>query len=138
MIVKEYQKLNENEILSLYAAVGWTAYTDDFDALKEGFSRSLLVLAAYEDDRLMGILRAVGDGATVVFVQDLLVNPADQRKGVGSALLKELFARYPNVRQIELVTDDTEKTKAFYRTAGFVSFQEIGCCGFMWSGSERT
>lgn len=137
MIVKEYEYFNAEEILSLYTAVGWTAYTDDFDALKEGFSRSLLVLAAYEGERLRGILRAVGDGATVVFVQDLLVFPADQRKGVGTALLKELAMRFPNVRQIELVTDDTEKTKSFYRAAGFVPLQEIGCCGFMQFGPRK-
>ena len=29
-------------------------------------------MAAYEDDRLLGIIRAVGDGATIVFIQDIL------------------------------------------------------------------
>ena len=131
MIIKEYTTYREDEILKLYASVGWVAYTKDPETLKNGFVHSLLVLAAYEDDRLIGIVRAVGDGYTVVFIQDILVLPAHQRKGVGSALIKAVLERFPHVRQIELVTDDTERTVAFYRSMGFSPLSEIGCRGFI-------
>lgn len=48
--IKEYLQYREEEILPLYAAVGWTAYTERPEALRRGFERSLLKLAAYEDD----------------------------------------------------------------------------------------
>ena len=131
MEIKEYKHYIEDEILPLYASVGWTAYTDDKEALRQGYAHSLLVLAAYEKNKLLGILRAVGDGYTIVFIQDILVYPDRQRQGIGTALLKAVLDRYCNVRQIELVTDDTEKTKAFYRSAGFAELSEIGCKGFM-------
>ena len=91
----------------------------------------MLTLTAYEGDKLMGILRAVGDGYTVVFVQDILVFPEHQRKGVGSALLQAVLDRCSHVRQIELATDNTEKTVAFYKSMGFREMSEIGCCAFM-------
>ena len=100
-------------------------------ALKQGFQNSLLTLAAYENNELLGIVRVVGDGFTVVFVQDILVFSAKQRQGVGTALLKAVLERYANVRQIELTTDQTPETAAFYRSLGFTEFSEIGCCGFM-------
>lgn len=131
MEIREYNKYDDAEILRLYSAVGWAAYTNDPDALKEGFANSLLVLAAYENDELLGIIRVVGDGATVVFVQDILVFPEKQRRGVGTALLRTVLVRYSHVRQIELVTDSTEKTISFYRSMGFRKLSEIGCCGFM-------
>ena len=131
MEIKEYKDYCEDEICRLYAAAGWTAYTKDKEALKEGFKHSLLALAAYEDDRLLGIVRAVGDGATVVLIQDLLVCPGRQRQGIGTALLQAVLDRYQNVRQIQLVTDDDEKTKAFYRSMGLSELSESGCCGFM-------
>ena len=131
MEIRESSTFKEDEILRLYSEVGWTAYTEDAEALRRGFEHSLLVLAAYEDDELLGIARAVGDGFTVVLIQDLLVFPERQRQGVGTALLKAVLARYPDVRQIELVTDDTPKTTAFYRSIGFSELSEIGCCGFM-------
>lgn len=131
MEIREYRNYNEEEILGLYTAVGWTAYTEDPAALRRGYENSLLVLGAYEDGKLAGIIRAVGDGATVVFIQDILVFPEYQRKGVGSALLRAVLDKYAGVRQVELVTDNTEKTVAFYQSMGFHDLSELGCRGFM-------
>ena len=131
MEIKEYKNYKETEIRQLYTEVGWTAYTENMPVLEQGYKNSLLVLAAYENDELLGIIRVVGDGYTIVFVQDILVFPNNQRKGVGTALLKSVLDRYPEVRQIELITDNTPKTIAFYKSLGFSEFSEIGCCGFM-------
>ncbi|MCD8143893.1 MAG: GNAT family N-acetyltransferase [Oscillospiraceae bacterium] len=131
MDIREYSNYNENEIIQLYSSVGWTAYTDDPQTLRQGFQNSLLVLAAYENDDLLGIIRVVGDDFTIIFVQDILVFPEKQRKGVGTALLKAILEHYANVRQIELATDDTPQTVAFYKALGFTEFSEIGCSGFM-------
>lgn len=131
MEIRAYTDYREEEILRLYTEVGWTAYTENMPALREGFRNSLLVLAAWEGDELLGIVRAVGDGFTIVFVQDILVLPAWQRRGIGTALLKAVLDRYPAVRQIELATDDDPKAIAFYKSLGFSDFAELGCRGFM-------
>ncbi len=131
MDIKEYTLFNKEEILLLYTAVGWTAYTNNFSALEQGYKNSLLVLAAYDNDELLGIIRVVGDGFTIVFIQDILVFPDKQRNGVGTALLKAVLNRYSTVRQIELLTDNTPQTIAFYKSLGFSEFSKIGCCGFM-------
>ena len=80
MEIREYKIYNEPEILRLYESVGWTAYTDQPEVLRKGFENSMLTLAAYEDDQLLGIIRTVGDGHTIVFVQDILVFPEHQQK----------------------------------------------------------
>ena len=131
MEILEYRTYNETDILRLYESVGWTAYTVNPSALQKGFENSLLTLAAYDADRLLGILRAVGDGHTIVYVQDILVYPEHQGKGIGSALLQALFDRYTHVRQIALTTDYTSKNVAFYKSMGFCELAELGCCGFM-------
>ena len=131
MEIREYRTYNEQEILSLYTSVGWTAYTDVPDTLRQGFEHSLLTLAAYENGQLVGLIRTVGDGYTIVFVQDILVFPEYQRRGIGTALLQAVLDRFGHVRQMELATDDTPKTIAFYKSLGFSPMSEIGCCGFM-------
>ena len=131
MVIKEFKEYNKDEIQRLYTAVGWSAYTENMSALEQGYKNSLLVLGAYESGELLGIIRAVGDGFTIVFIQDILVFPEKQRQGVGSALLNAVLDKYPDVRQIELATDNTPKTVAFYKSLGFSEFSEIGCCGFM-------
>lgn len=131
MEITEYQIYREEEILPLYASVGWTAYTDAPDALRRGFEKSLLTLAAYEGKTLVGLVRAVGDGETIVLVQDLLVFPQYQRRGVGTALMRAVMERFADVRQLQLVTDDTEKTLAFYRSLGLRELSDLGDRGFM-------
>jgi len=131
MEIKEYGKYSPEEILPLYADVGRTAYTQDPQTLQKGFENSLLVLAAYENDRLIGIIRVVGDGHTVVYVQDLLVLRQYQRRGIGSALLKAILVRYAHVRQVLLATDDTPQTVAFYEKIGLRRLSDFGCCSFM-------
>lgn len=131
MEIREYTDYNEEEILRLYDAVGWSAYTENMPVLEQGFKHSLLILGAYEGDELIGIVRVVGDGYTIVFVQDLLVFPKSQRQGVGTALMKAVLERYSTVRQIELASDNMPQTRAFYNSVGFSDFTEIGCCGFM-------
>ena len=131
MEIKEYKTYNEPEILHLYSSVGWTAYTGHPEVLRKGFENSMLTLAAYAGEQLLGIIRTVGDGHTIVFVQDILVFPEHQRKGIGSALLQAILDRYSYVRQIELATDNTPKTIAFYKSMGFSELSELGCCGFM-------
>ncbi len=131
MRIEPYLHYNAQEILKLYSSVGWTAYTSSPEKLKRGFENSLLTLAAYDGDKLQGIIRVVGDGHTIVFIQDILVFPEYQRQGVGSALLQAILDKYHDVRQIELATDNTPKTKAFYKSMGFHELAEYGCCAFM-------
>lgn len=65
----EYKTYNEAEIMALYSSVGWSNYTNNPAMLRKAYKNSLYVLAAYADGKLVGILRAVGDGASVVFLQ---------------------------------------------------------------------
>ena len=127
MQIKEYVSFDKDEICALYSSVGWTAYLKDPEKLIKGFENSLCVLAAYENGVLAGLIRAVGDGETVVFVQDLLVRPEYRRKGAGKALIDALLKKYPSVRQAGLITDDTAQTDAFYRACGFSPLGELGC-----------
>ena len=94
MEIREYTEYSRDEIQRLYSQVGWTAYTEDLKALEQGFKNSLLVLASFENDELLGIIRVVGDGFTVILVQDILVFPQYQRQGIGTALLKAVLDRY--------------------------------------------
>ena len=131
MTIKEYDHFQLDEIVNLYESVGWTNYLERVDTLQEAYANSLCVLGAYDSENLVGILRAVGDGKTIVFIQDILVLPEYQRQGIGSKLLQAVMERYRDVYQMELLTDDTEKTKAFYRSAGFTASDDLGCLAFI-------
>ena len=122
---------DEGAVLALYAAVGWTNYTQRPEMLRRAFAGSLCTLCAYDGGRIAGLVRAVGDGASVLCVQDLLVLPEYQRRGLGSRLLRELLARYPDVYQTVLLTDDTPEHAAFYEHADFTNAAKYGCGAYL-------
>ena len=84
----------------------------------------------------MGLVRAVGDGASIVFIQDVLVLPEYQRRGIGTALMKAVMARYAGVYQLQLLTDSTPRAKAFYRSLGFSDAADMGCSAFIMMATE--
>ena len=131
MEIREYTLFDPDETLGLYAAVGWTNYTRRPDMLEEAYRNSLCALAAYEDGRLVGIIRAVGDGCSIVFIQDLIVLPEYRRRGIGTGLLRGIMEKYKSAYQMELLTDSTDQARAFYRSAGFRPTEEIGCVSFI-------
>ena len=131
MEVRKYENFHLEDIINLYRSVGWTNFLERIGILEEAYTNSLCVLGAYDDDRLIGIIRAVGDGRTIVFVQDIIVLPEYQRKGIGTKLLKAVMDKYHDVYQMELLTDNTVKTKAFYRSVGFTASDDIGCVAFI-------
>ena len=135
MVIKPYVQYCEAEILPLYKEVGWSNYYAHPEMLEKAYAGSLCTLAAYEGEKLLGIIRCVGDGYSVLFIQDILVYPEHQRKGIGTALIRAVLEKYPHVYQMELATDNTEKTVSFYKSLGFRPLQDIGCCGFIKFGT---
>lgn len=131
MEIREIAVFDFDTILNLYSGVGWTNYTDKPGMLKKAYENSLLALGAYDGDKLIGVIRIVGDGVSVVFVQDILVFPEYQHKGIGTLLLREAMNRFSEVYQMELITDNTPKTISFYQSLGFVNAGDMGCCAFM-------
>ena len=63
------------ELVSLYDSVGWSVYTRTPDRLEAAIGASLRVVTARVDDELVGLARIVGDGLTILYLQDILVRP---------------------------------------------------------------
>ena len=121
----------KEQIVALYEDVGWTAYTDEPDFLMKALENSLNVWTIWEGENLIGLARMVGDGVTICYLQDILILKAYQGQGLGSELLKEILKANENIRQFVLLTDDTEKTKKFYKKLGLTEVGEFSCLAFM-------
>ncbi|GAA5534696.1 GNAT family N-acetyltransferase [Deinococcus aluminii] len=114
------------ELLALYASVGWTSYTRDPEALARAVRQSGFVWTARDKaSELLGLVRGVTDDVSILYVQDILVRPDGQRRGVGRALLEAVLERYAHVMQVVLLTDDGPGQLAFYRSLGFHNTREL-------------
>ena len=130
-ITKE-RSVSIDDVLHLYQAVGWTNYTHQPEMLEQSLAHSLAIYLAQDGEKIVGLVRLVGDGFSSVFVQDLIVLPSYQRQGIGSNLMKEALADYKDAYQIQLATEQTEKTLGFYRSLGFESLSTYDCTGMIW------
>ena len=115
-----------DELLALYAAVCWTAYTDKPELLRAGVDGSSYVVTARLGGRLVGLARAISDDATICYLQDVLVHPEAQRRGIGRALVRAVLDRYRLVRQKVLLTDDEPAQRAFYESLGYQEIRDFG------------
>ena len=130
-ITKE-RSVSIDDVLHLYQAVGWTNYTNQPQMLEQALSHSLATYLARDGEEIVGLVRLVGDGFSSVFVQDLIVLPSYQHQGIGSDLMKEALADYKDAYQIQLATEQTEKTLVFYRSLGFETLSTYDCTGMIW------
>ena len=126
IVISDADHPSRNEVIELYASVGWTAYTASPDTLMAALAGSLRLVTARVDERLVGLARLVGDGATIAYLQDVLVEPGSQRLGVGAALIKAAFEPYTGVRQHLLLTDDEPGQRDFYQSLGFSEIRDFG------------
>ena len=125
------------DVLPLYEAVGWTNYTTKPEMLKAAFENSLHIIGAFnKDEKMIGVLRGVGDGASILFIQDILVYPEYQHQGIGTKLLQQILEKYKNVYQIQLATDDSTKTVSFYESNGFTNLTSLNCVSFIYTGKR--
>lgn len=113
------------ELVGLYESVGWTKYISEPTRLHRAVMRSLRVVSARDGERLVGLARVVGDGLVIVYLQDILVDPAYQRRGIGQALLRTALAPYEDVRQQVLLTDDEPGQRVFYEHLGFTEVRDF-------------
>ena len=120
-----------NDVLHLYQAVGWTNYTNQPQMLAQALSHSLAIYLARDGEKIVGLVRLIGDGFSSVFVQDLIVLPSYQRQGIGSALMKKALADYKDAYQIQLAKEESEKTLGFYRSLGFETLSSFQCTGMI-------
>ena len=120
-----------DDVLHLYQAVGWTNYTNQPQMLEQSLAHSLAIYVARDGEEIVGLVRLVGDGFSSVFVQDLIVLPSYQRQGIGSTLMKQALADYKDAYQVQLATEESEKTLGFYRSLGFETLSSFQCTGMI-------
>ena len=126
-----------DDVLHLYQAVGWTNYTHQPQMLEQALSHSLAIYLALDGDAVVGLVRLVGDGFSSVFIQDLIVLPSYQRQGIGSDLMKEALGDFKDAYQVQLATEQTEKTLGFYRFLGFKTLSTYDCTGMIWVDRKK-
>lgn len=115
------KNINEKQLERLYNDAEWYAYTQDLDVLQNAINQSLEVISAWDGEELVGLIRIVGDGLTIIYIQDILVLKAYQNQGIATRLMQQILKNYKHVRQKVLLTEEASDVRHFYEKNGFQS-----------------
>ena len=85
----EYRTPTIDEYQNLRNLVGWWQTKDN--AAEKALNNSLFAIVALDDDSTVGFGRIIGDGGLYFYIQDVIVHPDHQNKGVGKLLMQELM-----------------------------------------------
>lgn len=112
-----------DEYNNLTEAVGWGKRENSI--VEEALNNTLFSLCAYDDEKLIGYGRIIGDKTIFLYIHDIMVIPEYQGKNIGRGIMLELLKQIdeyklvnPNIRTYLGASKNRE---AFYEKFGFVS-----------------
>jgi len=120
-LLLEENTLTASEFLMLRTSAGWSGATEA--QVENGLLHSLYTLAARIGDDTIGMGRLVGDGFNIWYIQDVIVLPHYQGKGIGKAIMQKLLA-YAEANSLPSTTVTiglmaAKGKEAFYEKLGF-------------------
>ena len=121
MLIRDFQLTDSDkivEILKLNNQYGFPE-VDGPEAMKRVKECSATVFLVCEiDGRVVGVVRGNYDGSRAI-VHQLSVHPAYQRRGIGTALVKEIVDRFQRMGAPTVSATVTERSLPFWQKVGF-------------------
>jgi aralkylamine N-acetyltransferase len=90
--------------------------TREPEKLARAFRNSYATVTAYDDQKLIGLARAICDGEYQAAIYDVVLLPEYQKKGIGKKMMETLCAQLPVQNTILYAVPGRE---AFYKKCGF-------------------
>ena len=122
MSIKYIEKIpNIDEFNTLSDAVGWGRTGEEI--FKEAMKHTLFSLCVYDDNKLIGYGRIIGDKTIFLHIHSVKVHPEYQGKKIGTKIMQELLKKVdeykkvnPDIRTYLGAVKDKE---GFYEKFGF-------------------
>ena len=93
--VKENNK-SVYEFNLLYDAVGWGSYEDE--VTKKALDNTFYSISVYDDDKIIGYGRIIGDTICFLYIHDIMVKPEYQGKKIGTLIMNKLIEKIDKVK----------------------------------------
>ena len=121
MVSIKNNKISANDFNYLTDRVGWG--TRDVKVVEEALNNTLYSVSIYDDNKIIGYGRIIGDKTIFLYIQDIMVVPEYQGQKVGTKIMNSLLTKVdeykkvnPNIRTYLGASKGKEK---FYEKFGF-------------------
>ena len=117
-----------DEFNTLTDYVGWGCTNREI--VEIALKNTVYSICAYDDNKIIGFGRLIGDTAMFLYIQDIMVLPEYQRQQVGSSIMKYLINKVDEFKKdnldIRTYLGASKGKDAFYKKFGFVTREEAG------------
>lgn len=117
-----------DEFNTLTESVGWGC--DNRKIVEKALENTVYSICAYDDNKIIGFGRLIGDTAMFLYIQDIMVLPEYQRQQVGSSIMKYLINKVDEFKKdnpdIRTYLGASKGKDEFYKKFGFVTREEAG------------
>ena len=119
--IKENVK-DVKEFNLLYDLVGWGSYDDKIS--KRALDNTYYSVSIYADERIVGYGRIIGDTICFMYIQDIMVAPMYQGKGIGTMVMNKLLSKIYEIKKdnpdLRTYLGASKGRESFYERFGFV------------------
>jgi ribosomal protein S18 acetylase RimI-like enzyme len=119
-----YEDVPLSDLNPKFASIGDVRrfYEGYFESELDHFKKGKLVwVQAFDEERLVGWATFELEGSDAAYMNLLVVDPHEQRKGIGKTLTFAINSLYPNINAIHLLIRKVNvEGRKFYERIGFV------------------
>ena len=119
--IKENIK-NVEEFNLLYDDVGWGAYDDNIT--QKALDNTFYSVSAYDDNKIVGYGRIIGDTICFLYIQDIMVKPEYQGNKIGTMIMNKLLEKIDELKKenpdIRVYLGASKGKEKFYEKFGFI------------------
>lgn len=117
------QTPSADEFNFLTDSVGWGKRKNSI--VDEALNNTLYSLCVYDDDKLIGYGRIIGDKTIFLYIQDVMVIPEYQGKHIGTGIMEHLLNKVDEYKKINpnirTYLGASKNKESFYEKFGFIS-----------------
>lgn len=130
LVIKENVKKVE-EFNLLYNLVGWEAYDDIIS--EQALNNTYYSVSVYDNNRIVGFGRIIGDGICFMYIHDVMVDPEYQGKKIGTMIMNKLIDEVNKIKEknpdMRVYLGASKGKEEFYEKFGFVKRidADLGC-----------
>ena len=104
-------------------SVGWGTRKNSI--VEEALKNTLYSLCIYDDNKLIGYGRIIGDKTIFLYIQDVMVIPEYQNKHIGTGIMENLLSQINEYKKINpdirTYLGASKGKEPFYEKFGFIS-----------------
>ena len=119
---------NVLEFNLLYDAVGWGSYDEDISL--KALENTYYSVSVYDDEKIVGYGRLIGDTICFMYIHDVMVLPEYQSKKIGTMIMNKLLEKVNEIKNknpdLRVYLGASKNREGFYGKFGFIKREDAG------------